>query len=78
MGKFDDDKNNHPNVGKQNKHKMIIIYKRIQIKVRITKLEDGENKWDFRGFWKMKWKKRRKVVEPFRKRSNSSNRKPEY
>ena len=44
MGKFDDDKNNHPNVGKQNKHKMIIIYKRIQIKVRITKLEDGENK----------------------------------
>ena len=37
MGKFDGDKNNRPNVGKQNKHKMIIIYKKIQIKVRITK-----------------------------------------
>jgi len=37
MGKFDGDKNNRPNVGKQNKHEMIIIYKKIQMKVRITK-----------------------------------------
>jgi len=38
MVKFYDDKNNRPNVGKQNKQKMIIIYKKIQIKVRIPKL----------------------------------------
>ena len=37
MGKKHEIKNDPQNVGKQNKFKMIIIYKKIAVKVRITK-----------------------------------------
>ena len=35
MGKIDAPKDDHPNVGKQNKFRMIIVYKKVQVKVRI-------------------------------------------
>ena len=64
MVKFYDDKNNRPNVGKQNKQKMIIIYKKIQIKVRIPKLnwktgKLSETLGDFE-----KWSKRKEEEWP--------------
>ena len=36
MGKFVAPEDNHRNVGKQNKLKMTIIYKKVQIKVRMA------------------------------------------
>ena len=37
MGKINEIQNDRQNVGKQNKFKMIIIYRKVAVKVRITK-----------------------------------------